>query len=79
MAPGRVAMIEPWHGKPKVGLTGRLLMLARPCPPDGDKRWQIVQERMRQLGDRPDALFEVLHVAQEAFGYLNTNALVPTT
>jgi len=30
---------------------------------------------MRQLGHRPDALIEVLHSAQEAFGYLDTDAL----
>ncbi|MDQ3885757.1 MAG: NAD(P)H-dependent oxidoreductase subunit E [Actinomycetota bacterium] len=30
---------------------------------------------MRQLGHRPDALIEVLHAAQEAFGYLDTDML----
>jgi bidirectional [NiFe] hydrogenase diaphorase subunit len=30
---------------------------------------------MRELGYRPDALIEVLHTAQEAFGYLDAQAL----
>jgi bidirectional [NiFe] hydrogenase diaphorase subunit len=47
----------------------------RPGPPSDDKRWRIVDTRMRRLGYRPDALIEVLHAAQEAFGYLDTGAL----
>ncbi|MGH4006693.1 MAG: NAD(P)H-dependent oxidoreductase subunit E [Pseudonocardiaceae bacterium] len=50
-------------------------MLPRPSPPSDDERWRAVQERMRQLGNQPDALIEVLHAAQEAFGYLDTDAL----
>jgi bidirectional [NiFe] hydrogenase diaphorase subunit len=34
-----------------------------------------VDERMRQLGYRPDGLIEVLHTTQEAFGYLDAQAL----
>jgi bidirectional [NiFe] hydrogenase diaphorase subunit len=30
---------------------------------------------MRRLGERPEALIEVLHSVQEAFGYLDTDAL----
>jgi bidirectional [NiFe] hydrogenase diaphorase subunit len=30
---------------------------------------------MQQLGQRPDALIEVLHTAQEVFGHLDTDAL----
>jgi bidirectional [NiFe] hydrogenase diaphorase subunit len=30
---------------------------------------------MRRLGNRPDGLIEVLHSAQEAFGYLDDDAL----
>jgi bidirectional [NiFe] hydrogenase diaphorase subunit len=30
---------------------------------------------MRRLGQRPDALIEVLHAAQEAFGYLDTQTM----
>jgi bidirectional [NiFe] hydrogenase diaphorase subunit len=48
---------------------------AIPPAPSDDKRWRIVETRMRRLGQRPDALIEVLHAAQEAFGYLDTDAL----
>ncbi len=47
---------------------------ARPAPSD-DKRWRQVDVRMRRLGYRPDGLIEVLHTAQEAFGYLDEEAL----
>jgi bidirectional [NiFe] hydrogenase diaphorase subunit len=40
-----------------------------------DKRWRIVETQMRRLGYKPDALIEVLHSAQEAFGFLDDDAL----
>lgn len=48
---------------------------AKPVAPNDDKRWRIVETRMRQLGNRPDALIEALHSAQEAFGYIDDDAL----
>jgi bidirectional [NiFe] hydrogenase diaphorase subunit len=48
---------------------------AMPKAPSDDKRWRIVETRMRRLGQRPDALIEVLHAAQEAFGFLDTDTL----
>ena len=48
---------------------------AKPEPPNDDKRWKIVATRMRRLGDRPEALIEALHASQEAFGYLDDDAL----
>jgi len=46
-----------------------------PTPPTDDKRWRIVETRMRRLGNQPDALVEALHSTQEAFGFLDTEAL----
>jgi bidirectional [NiFe] hydrogenase diaphorase subunit len=48
---------------------------AKPQAPNDDKRWKIVETRMRRMGDRPAALIEALHAAQEAFGYIDTDAL----
>ena len=48
---------------------------AKPEAPSDDKRWRIVDTRMRRLGERPEALIEVLHSVQEAFGYLDSDAL----
>jgi bidirectional [NiFe] hydrogenase diaphorase subunit len=48
---------------------------AKPVAPNEDKRWRIVETRMRRLGNRPDALVEALHSAQEAFGYIDDDAL----
>jgi bidirectional [NiFe] hydrogenase diaphorase subunit len=47
----------------------------KPPAPSDDKRWKIVETRMRRMGDRPSALIEALHAAQEAFGFLDTDAL----
>jgi bidirectional [NiFe] hydrogenase diaphorase subunit len=47
----------------------------KPPAPSDDKRWKIVETRMRRMGDRPSALIEALHAAQEAFGYLDSDAL----
>jgi bidirectional [NiFe] hydrogenase diaphorase subunit len=46
-----------------------------PEPPTDDKRWKNVETRMRRLGNRPDGLIEALHSAQEAFGFLDDEAL----
>jgi bidirectional [NiFe] hydrogenase diaphorase subunit len=40
-----------------------------------DPRWESVEARMRELGRRPDALIEVLHAAQDAFGHLDRAAM----
>jgi bidirectional [NiFe] hydrogenase diaphorase subunit len=50
-------------------------LYAKPVPPSDDKRWKIVETRMRRMGDRPAALIEALHAAQEAFGFLDADAL----
>lgn len=46
-----------------------------PRAPSDDKRWRIIDTRMRRLGYRPESLIEVLHTAQEAFGYLDDETL----
>jgi bidirectional [NiFe] hydrogenase diaphorase subunit len=48
---------------------------ARPEPPSDDRRWRTVDTRMRRVGYRPDALIETLHAVQEAFGFLDRDAL----
>jgi bidirectional [NiFe] hydrogenase diaphorase subunit len=50
-------------------------MLPRHFISGTDDRWRAVEDRMRQLGFRPDGLIEVLHAAQQAFGYLSTEVL----
>jgi bidirectional [NiFe] hydrogenase diaphorase subunit len=47
----------------------------KPAAPSDDKRWRIVETRMRRLGNRPDALIEALHSVQEAFGSIDGDAL----
>lgn len=45
------------------------------APPSDDKRWRIVNATMRRYGYKPQALIETLHSVQEAFGYLDDDAL----
>lgn len=46
-----------------------------PAPPSDDKRWRIVTATMRRHGFGTDALIEALHAVQEAFGYIDDDAL----
>jgi bidirectional [NiFe] hydrogenase diaphorase subunit len=48
----------------------------KPPPPSDDKRWKIVDAKMRRLGYAARALIETLHTVQESFGYLDEEALV---
>lgn len=47
----------------------------RPGAPNQDKRWRLVDATMRRLGQQPRGLIETLHTVQEAFGYLDEDAL----
>lgn len=49
--------------------------LVTSSPPSDDRRWKLVDARMRRLGYRPDALIETLHTVQESFGFLEPEAL----
>jgi bidirectional [NiFe] hydrogenase diaphorase subunit len=44
-------------------------------PPTADKRWKIVEARIRRLGFQANSLIEALHSIQEAFGYLEKTSL----
>src|SRR6266545_4493456 len=70
------AALPCWTGPDACSQGGQMgATLATPAPPSDDKRWRIVATRMRRMGRRPDALIEVLHSVQEAFGYLDGDAL----
>ena len=47
----------------------------KPAPPNVDKRWKLVDATMRKAGGHSHGLIETLHTAQEAFGYLDEDAL----
>ncbi len=48
---------------------------APPAHPSGDKRFKILETHMKRHQFRHDALIEVLHRAQELFGYLDEGLL----
>jgi bidirectional [NiFe] hydrogenase diaphorase subunit len=44
--------------------------------PSGDKRFKMLDARMRRHQHSPDALLEILHGAQELFGFLSDDVLM---
>lgn len=51
------------------------MQATRPQTPSSDQRWRAVDARMLKLGYQPHALIEVLHAVQQAFGFLDDEAL----
>jgi bidirectional [NiFe] hydrogenase diaphorase subunit len=49
--------------------------VAKPSAPSQDKRWKLVDATIRRQGQQPRGLIETLHTVQEAFGYLDAQAL----
>jgi len=49
--------------------------VAKPSAPSQDKRWKLVDATMRRVGQHSRGLIETLHTVQEAFGYLDEQAL----
>jgi bidirectional [NiFe] hydrogenase diaphorase subunit len=56
-----------------MALTG-MRTVSRPAPAD-DKRQRVLDAALKRTGFRQDALIEVLHAAQNAFGYLTPELL----
>ena len=48
---------------------------ATPSLASEDKRWKIVDAKMRRFSHQPHALIETLHTVQETFGFLDEDAL----
>ena len=51
-------------------------MIARKDHPSGDARFEMVDRTLKKFQYQQDALIEVLHTAQEAFGFLDKDLLV---
>jgi bidirectional [NiFe] hydrogenase diaphorase subunit len=64
-------MQSPTQTDPKAGKTN-----AASGHPSGDKRFKVLDITMKRSQYRQDALIEVLHKAQEAFGYLEEDVLI---
>jgi len=47
-----------------------------PAHPSGDKRFKILETHIKRFQFKQDALIEVLHRAQELFGYLDDGLLI---
>lgn len=46
-----------------------------PSPPSNDKRWKLIDVKMRRNGYDGHALIETLHAVQECFGFLGEDSL----
>ncbi len=64
-------MQSPTHTAPKTGQKKD-----SSAHPSGDKRFKVLDVTMKRSQYRQDALIEVLHKAQEAFGYLEDDVLM---
>jgi bidirectional [NiFe] hydrogenase diaphorase subunit len=47
----------------------------RPEAPSADPRWKMVRRTMQHHGYSPNALIETLHAVQDAFGFLEPEAM----
>jgi bidirectional [NiFe] hydrogenase diaphorase subunit len=56
--------------------TGRPTSRASEAHPSGDPRFALLDRTLKRFQYQQDALIEVLHVAQEAFGYLEEDLLI---
>ena len=61
---------------PNIAETTPVRPAADPKHPSGDKRFKILEVHMKKLQFKQDALIEVLHKAQELFGYLEDDVLL---
>jgi len=52
------------------------LKLKAPAHPSGDKRFKLLDVSIKRHQFKQDALIEILHSAQELFGYLDTDVLI---
>lgn len=61
-----------------IGIAGKSKPKQRPALPDpkADKRWKILETHIKRHQFRQDALIEVLHKAQELFGFLDEAQMV---
>lgn len=51
------------------------MQFAQPDLPSADKRWKIINTTMRRAGFAGHALIEALHSVQDAFGFIDEEAM----
>lgn len=56
--------------------TPRVKPRSEPEHPSGDPRFSLIDRTLKRLQHQQDALIEVLHTAQEAFGFLSDDLLI---
>lgn len=61
---------------PEASTAGAGVATAKPGHPSGDNRFKLLEATMKRHQYQSDALIEVLHTAQELFGYLEVDLLL---
>jgi bidirectional [NiFe] hydrogenase diaphorase subunit len=56
--------------------TPRVKPRSEPEHPSGDPRFSLIDRTLKRLQHQQDALIEVLHTSQEAFGFLSDDLLI---
>ncbi|MCB0062077.1 MAG: NAD(P)H-dependent oxidoreductase subunit E, partial [Caldilineaceae bacterium] len=69
MIPEQIATPKP-KAPPKAGSK------TKDTHPSGDARFKLIDRTLKRFNYQQDALIEVLHTAQEAFGFLEKDLLI---
>lgn len=70
--PSRTAASRP----PSKGATAKASARQEEEHPSGDPRFKVIDRTLKRLQYQQDALIEVLHTAQESFGFLSEDLLI---
>ncbi|NJN83909.1 MAG: bidirectional hydrogenase complex protein HoxE [Caldilineaceae bacterium] len=63
-------------GASSQGTSGKVKPTGRQSHPSGDARFTLIDRTLKRFQYQQDALIEVLHTAQEAFGFLEEDLLI---
>ena len=69
-------MAEKIMAKQMVSTQSRSPAQLKPSHPSGDARFKLIDRTLKRFSYQQDALIEVLHTAQETFGFLEKDLLV---
>jgi len=76
-APAEAAVDRPAASQPpRKGATAKASARQAEEHPSGDPRFKVIDRTLKRLQYQQDALIEVLHTAQESFGFLSEDLLI---
>jgi bidirectional [NiFe] hydrogenase diaphorase subunit len=72
----RGSMTTTPHPSPSSKVPAKAPAVGKNAHPSGDRRFKVLDTTMKRNHYQPDSLIEVLHKAQEAFGFLEEDVLL---